>query len=66
VRKRPELTTFDVLGPQGSVNVPLYRPILGWDIPSNIRRAGFAFFGVFGTGELTQRRMRSCAVKEGA
>ena len=36
---------------QGSINVPLYLPIQKWDLPSNIRRAGFAFFGIFGTGE---------------
>jgi hypothetical protein len=32
-----------------SVNFPLYQPISGWSIPANIRRAGFAFFGIFGT-----------------
>ena len=32
-----------------SVNVPLYQPISGWSLPANIRRAGFAFFGIYGT-----------------
>lgn len=32
-----------------AVNVPLYNPISKWDIPSIIRRAGFAFFGIYGT-----------------
>ncbi|KAK9833924.1 hypothetical protein WJX74_010050 [Apatococcus lobatus] len=30
-----------------SVNIPLYRPITGWDARKIARRAGFAFFGVF-------------------
>ena len=33
----------------GSVNFPLYQPISGWGLPANIRRAGFAFFGIYGT-----------------
>lgn len=32
-----------------SISVPLYQPIQNWDPISNIRRAGFAFFGIFGT-----------------
>lgn len=40
---------YDKGHPQGAVNVPLYKPIQNWDIASNIRRAGFAFFGIFGT-----------------
>lgn len=32
-----------------SVNAPLYRPITGYDLAANIRRAGFAFFGIYGT-----------------
>ncbi len=35
--------------PVNAVNVPLYIPIQKWDIPSIIRRAGFAFFGIYGT-----------------
>uniref|UniRef100_A0A061R0P2 Rhodanese-like domain-containing protein chloroplastic-like n=1 Tax=Tetraselmis sp. GSL018 TaxID=582737 RepID=A0A061R0P2_9CHLO len=35
--------------PSNSLNIPLYQPIQGWDIPSTIRRIGFAFFGIFGT-----------------
>uniref|UniRef100_A0A7S0RVU8 Rhodanese domain-containing protein n=1 Tax=Chlamydomonas leiostraca TaxID=1034604 RepID=A0A7S0RVU8_9CHLO len=35
-------------GPK-AVNVPLYLPIQKWDLPSIIRRAGFAAFGVYGT-----------------
>ena len=34
---------------EGSVNYPLYQPISGWGLPANIRRAGFAFFGIYGT-----------------
>lgn len=30
-----------------SINIPLYRPITGWDFRKFMRRAGFAFFGVF-------------------
>lgn len=30
-------------------SIPLYLPIQGWGLPSIIRRAGFAFFGIFGT-----------------
>jgi hypothetical protein len=32
-----------------SVNVPLYEPISGWGVAANVRRAGFAFFGIYGT-----------------
>lgn len=31
---------------QGSVNVPLYRPIEGWDAYKVARRVGYALFGV--------------------
>eukprot|EP01025_Chloroclados_australasicus_P059837 TRINITY_DN7595_c0_g1_i1.p1 TRINITY_DN7595_c0_g1~~TRINITY_DN7595_c0_g1_i1.p1 ORF type:complete len:198 (+),score=28.02 TRINITY_DN7595_c0_g1_i1:47-595(+) len=34
---------------QYSTNIPLYQPISGWGLAANIRRAGFAFFGIFGT-----------------
>ena len=34
-----------------SLNLPLYRPITGSGLAANIRRVGFAFFGIFGTGE---------------
>lgn len=34
----------------GSLSTPLYHPIQKWDLPSTIRRAGFAFFGIYGTG----------------
>ena len=33
----------------GAVNHPLYQPIAGWSLPANMRRAGFAFFGMYGT-----------------
>ncbi|KAF8060582.1 rhodanese-like domain-containing protein 14 [Scenedesmus sp. PABB004] len=33
----------------GAVSAPLYLPIQAWDLPSIIRRAGFAFFGIYGT-----------------
>eukprot|EP01025_Chloroclados_australasicus_P017424 TRINITY_DN1889_c0_g2_i3.p1 TRINITY_DN1889_c0_g2~~TRINITY_DN1889_c0_g2_i3.p1 ORF type:complete len:331 (-),score=25.49 TRINITY_DN1889_c0_g2_i3:220-1110(-) len=36
-------------GINGSVNIPLYQPISGMGIAANVRRAGFAFFGIFGT-----------------
>jgi hypothetical protein len=32
-----------------SQNFPLYQPISGMGLAANIRRAGFAFFGVYGT-----------------
>jgi hypothetical protein len=35
----------------GSFSIPLYNPIQSWDLPSIIRRAGFAFFGIYGTGK---------------
>lgn len=35
----------------GSLSIPLYLPIQAWDLPSVIRRLGFAFFGIYGTGE---------------
>lgn len=40
---------YDQAHASGAVNVPLYNPISKWDIPSIIRRAGFAFFGIYGT-----------------
>lgn len=40
---------FDDSHPAKAVNVPLYTPIQDWDFMSNVRRAGFAFFGVYGT-----------------
>eukprot|EP00878_Enallax_costatus_P019678 GHUV01020763.1.p1 GENE.GHUV01020763.1~~GHUV01020763.1.p1 ORF type:complete len:190 (+),score=53.23 GHUV01020763.1:371-940(+) len=33
----------------GSLSIPLYNPIQNWDLASTIRRAGFAFFGIYGT-----------------
>ena len=33
----------------GSLSAPLYLPIQKWDVASIIRRAGFAFFGIYGT-----------------
>lgn len=33
-----------------SLSTPLYNPIQKWDLPSTLRRAGFAFFGIYGTG----------------
>lgn len=32
-----------------SLSAPLYLPIQKWDVASIIRRAGFAFFGIYGT-----------------
>ncbi|KAK9904100.1 hypothetical protein WJX75_004511 [Coccomyxa subellipsoidea] len=37
---------------KGSIHIPLYRPITGWDARKFLRRAGFAFFGVFNGTEL--------------
>jgi hypothetical protein len=34
---------------EDALNFPLYQPIQGWGLASNIRRAGFAFFGMYGT-----------------
>jgi hypothetical protein len=34
---------------EDALNFPLYQPIQGWGLASNIRRAGFAFFGIYGT-----------------
>jgi hypothetical protein len=34
---------------QYSQNFPLYQPISGWGLVANIRRAGFSFFGIYGT-----------------
>lgn len=34
---------------EGSLSGPLYLPIQKWDAASIIRRAGFAFFGIYGT-----------------
>ncbi|GLI63265.1 hypothetical protein VaNZ11_006169 [Volvox africanus] len=45
-----------------SVNVPLYQPIADWDLASIIRRAGFAFFGIFGT-ELNETFIAEVAAK---
>ena len=41
--------TFEQGAMADSVNFPLYQPIAGWGLASNIRRAGFAFFGIYGT-----------------
>eukprot|EP01023_Acetabularia_acetabulum_P003110 TRINITY_DN1132_c0_g1_i3.p1 TRINITY_DN1132_c0_g1~~TRINITY_DN1132_c0_g1_i3.p1 ORF type:complete len:309 (+),score=32.68 TRINITY_DN1132_c0_g1_i3:2-928(+) len=40
---------FENGGIDGSVNIPLYQPISGMGIAPNVRRVGFAFFGIFGT-----------------
>eukprot|EP01026_Neomeris_dumetosa_P016075 TRINITY_DN1610_c0_g1_i2.p2 TRINITY_DN1610_c0_g1~~TRINITY_DN1610_c0_g1_i2.p2 ORF type:complete len:283 (-),score=36.36 TRINITY_DN1610_c0_g1_i2:1087-1935(-) len=40
---------FENGGINGSINVPLYQPISGMGIAANVRRAGFAFFGIYGT-----------------
>lgn len=37
---------------QGSVNVPLYQPIQGWEQRKVLRRIGFALFGVFNGTEV--------------
>ncbi|KAK9804606.1 hypothetical protein WJX73_007261 [Symbiochloris irregularis] len=36
----------------GSTNIPLYRPITGWDVRRVARRMAFAFFGVFNGTEV--------------
>jgi hypothetical protein len=41
---------YDASHAAGSLSAPLYNPIQKWDLPSIIRRAGFAFFGIYGTG----------------
>ncbi|GLC65641.1 hypothetical protein PLESTF_000321900 [Pleodorina starrii] len=53
---------YSARSPLPSTNVPLYQPIAGWDPASNIRRAGFAFFGIFGT-ELNPNFMEEVAAK---
>lgn len=40
---------FDSLACPNSRSFPLYQPISGMGLAANIRRAGFTFFGVFGT-----------------
>ncbi|KAK9842296.1 hypothetical protein WJX81_005104 [Elliptochloris bilobata] len=49
IRPPPE---FDAGHIEGSVNVPLYRLITGWDTRKFLRRAGFAFFGVLNGTEV--------------
>ncbi|KAK9862763.1 hypothetical protein WJX84_010117 [Apatococcus fuscideae] len=44
IRPPPEFESSHI---PDSVNIPLYRPITGWDARKIARRAGFAFFGVF-------------------
>ena len=41
---------YNLFHAEGSVSVPLYQPIQNWDFPSILRRLGFAFFGIYGTG----------------
>ena len=43
---------YDDAHGKGSISVPLYRPIQGWDVPSTLRRIGFSFFGIFPATEL--------------
>eukprot|EP00879_Flechtneria_rotunda_P029887 GHRR01032351.1.p1 GENE.GHRR01032351.1~~GHRR01032351.1.p1 ORF type:complete len:220 (+),score=37.83 GHRR01032351.1:346-1005(+) len=43
---------YEALHAQGSLSIPLYNPIQDWELPSVIRRLGFAFFGIYGTGVL--------------
>lgn len=45
---------FDAHACPNSQNFPLYQPISGMGLAANIRRAGFTFFGVFGTERNTQ------------
>eukprot|EP00198_Chlamydomonas_reinhardtii_P014419 XP_001703756.1 predicted protein [Chlamydomonas reinhardtii] len=45
-----------------SLNLPLYRPITGSGLAANIRRVGFAFFGIFGT-ELNPNFVAEVAAK---
>jgi rhodanese-related sulfurtransferase len=40
---------YDSSHAAGALSIPLYNPIQNWDLPSIIRRAGFAFFGIYGT-----------------
>lgn len=44
VRPSPD---FDNDHIKGSINVPFFQPIEGWSAWKVLRRAGFAFFGVF-------------------
>ncbi len=41
---------FEEQHPAGAKGVPLYLPIQKWDVASTLRRVGFAFFGIYGTG----------------
>jgi hypothetical protein len=34
---------------RNSKSYPLYQPISGMSIPANVRRAGFSFFGIYGS-----------------
>mmetsp|Transcript_32164 Transcript_32164/g.70174 ORF Transcript_32164/g.70174 Transcript_32164/m.70174 type:complete len:263 (-) Transcript_32164:436-1224(-) len=34
---------------EDSLNMPLYRAIQGWGVAANVRRAAFAFFGIYGS-----------------
>lgn len=52
-------TTID-----GSVRIPLYQPIEGWGPGKILRRAGFAAFGIDGTGTLPLSERWSRFVQE--
>mmetsp|Transcript_10499 Transcript_10499/g.28832 ORF Transcript_10499/g.28832 Transcript_10499/m.28832 type:complete len:247 (-) Transcript_10499:91-831(-) len=39
---------------EGSVNVPLYQPITGWEPKQVLRKAAYAFFGVFNGTEANE------------
>lgn len=43
---------------QGSINVPLYQPIEGWEQRKILRRLGFALFGVFNGTEINPNFMQ--------
>eukprot|EP00850_Spirogloea_muscicola_P022333 SM000288S10785 [mRNA] locus=s288:28763:30557:- [translate_table: standard] len=49
VRTPPD---YDEVHPRGSTNVPVYRLIKEWTAWDILRRAGFAFFGIFNGTEL--------------
>merc|ERR1711907_156304 len=39
---------------EGSVNDPLYQPIEGWSLQQTMRKATFAFFGIFNGTEANE------------
>ena len=50
---RPE-TEYEAGHIEGSVNVSLYQPITGWEPRQVLRKAGYAFFGIFNGTEANE------------